>query len=216
MKEETKKKARDLTKTRQSILDAAAQEFSEYGFSGARVDRISQQAGCNKAMIYYIFKNKDELHLAVLENLFEEKVREVETYLKKDQRSVDDLFPMLRAYLKTFFEKQAYARMILYDIATGANTLRALRDRRPDLFAELDVIAGLIRSMGEAGVVRKVDPDKSVTVIVLLVVGLANLLPHVDLLAAPGTAQFKALSDQNQWMSFLADMLGRVLKPDVS
>lgn len=215
MKEDGKKE-RDLSRTRQAILDASAEEFSEYGFSGARVDRISQRAGCNKAMIYYIFKNKDELHLAVLENLFEEKIREVESHLKNEPTKMTDLFPMMAAYLKTFIKKQAYARMILYDIASGGQTLRALKDRRPDLFAELDVITGLIRSMGTAGMIREIDPDKSVVVVLLIVVGLANLLPHADLITPPGTDRFKSLTDQGEWLTFLIDLVARMIKPDPS
>lgn len=210
------KKERDLARTRQAILDASAEEFSEYGFSGARVDRISRRAGCNKAMIYYIFKNKDELHLAVLENLFEEKIREVESHLKNDPTKMTDLFPMMAAYLKIFIKKQAYARMILYDISAGGQTLRALKDRRPDLFAELDVITGLIRSMGTAGIIRRIDPDKSVIVILLLAVGLANLLPYADLLASQETDRFKSLTDQDEWLTFLIDLVARMIKLDPS
>lgn len=210
------KKERDLARTRQAILDASAEEFAEYGFSGARVDRISQKAGYNKAMIYYIFENKDELYLAVLENLFEEKIREVETHLKNGNIEKVDLFSMMAAYLKTFIKKQSYARVILYDIASGGRTLRMLKDKRPDLFAELDVITGLIRSMGTAGLIRGIDPDKSVIVILLLVIGLANLLPHADLITPPGTDRFKSLTDEDQWLAFLIDLVVRIIRPDPS
>ncbi len=213
-KKEDKTKTRDLEKTRRLILDAAADEFSEFGFPGARVDRISQRAGCNKAMIYYIYKDKQELHLAVLENLFEEKVHEVKTHLDKDKSGLEDLFPMLQGYLKIFIEKSAYARIILYDIATGAGTLRELKKRRPDLFAELDVIAAMFEDMGESGVIRKTDPDKTVTMIVLLVIGMANVLPHMDLIAPKNTARYKSLSDQKKWQAYLSEIMGRILTPD--
>ena len=214
MKPENKTKTRDLEKTRRLILDAAADEFSEYGFTGARVDRISRRAGCNKAMIYYVYKDKRELHLAVLENLFEEKVKEIKRHLTSDQHGLAELFPMLEGYLKTFLEKKAYARIILYDIATGAQTLRELKDRRPDLFAELDIIAAMFEDMAKAGHIRGIDTDKAVTMIVLLVVGMANMQPHMDLIAPPGSARFKALSDPKKWLSFLSDALARMLAPD--
>jgi len=213
VKENINRKERNLEKTRELILRTAAEEFSEYGFSGARVDRISRNAGCNKAMIYYIFKNKHELHLAVLENLFEEKIREVESHFREEKTSLTDLFPMLAGYLKVFFNNPAYARIILYDIATGAETLRELKQRRPDLFSELDTIADMLDGLGRAGIIRRLDPDKSVTVIVLLVVGLANILPHMDLIASPGTRKFKELSNQDKWLAFLADVLAVILQP---
>ncbi|MCD6588326.1 MAG: helix-turn-helix transcriptional regulator, partial [Candidatus Fermentibacteraceae bacterium] len=48
-----------------SILDAAAEEFAEKGFSGARVDEIARRAGINKAMLYYRIGDKEELYRRV-------------------------------------------------------------------------------------------------------------------------------------------------------
>jgi AcrR family transcriptional regulator len=47
--------------TRQRILDAATAEFAEYGFAGARVDRIAAASQTNKAQIYAYVGNKDAL-----------------------------------------------------------------------------------------------------------------------------------------------------------
>ena len=48
----------DLTKQR--ILEAAEQEFSEKGLYGARVDEIAAKADINKRMLYQYFGNKEE------------------------------------------------------------------------------------------------------------------------------------------------------------
>jgi AcrR family transcriptional regulator len=49
--------------TRQRIIEAALTEFSEHGLAGARVDRIAESAGANKAMIYYHFGSKRNLYM---------------------------------------------------------------------------------------------------------------------------------------------------------
>jgi AcrR family transcriptional regulator len=54
-------RTRDAARTRQRLLDAARDEFAEYGIAGARVERIAAAAGCNKALIYAYFDNKDGL-----------------------------------------------------------------------------------------------------------------------------------------------------------
>jgi AcrR family transcriptional regulator len=56
---------RDAESTRRRLLAAAAQEFSARGIAGARVDRIAEVAGANKAMIYNYFGSKDQLFDAV-------------------------------------------------------------------------------------------------------------------------------------------------------
>jgi AcrR family transcriptional regulator len=59
--------ARNPEDSRDRILQAARQEFAAHGLGGARVDRISAQAGINKRMLYHYFGNKDDLFGAVLE-----------------------------------------------------------------------------------------------------------------------------------------------------
>ncbi|OLT12773.1 hypothetical protein BJF78_23825 [Pseudonocardia sp. CNS-139] len=52
---------------RRVILEAAIAEFSEKGFSGARVDTIARRARSNKQLIYYYYDSKLGLYEAVLE-----------------------------------------------------------------------------------------------------------------------------------------------------
>ena len=59
--------SRDPERTRARILAAATAEFARYGLGGARVDRIAARANANKRMLYYYFRDKDNLFLAALE-----------------------------------------------------------------------------------------------------------------------------------------------------
>ena len=61
---------RNPERTREAILAAATEEFSQNGLDGARVDRIDRRAGVNKRMLYHYFGNKDDLFLAVLEAVY--------------------------------------------------------------------------------------------------------------------------------------------------
>jgi TetR/AcrR family transcriptional regulator len=55
----------DLTRAR--ILEAAIRQFSEKGIAGARTEQIAEEAGVNKALLYYYFKSKQALYDATLE-----------------------------------------------------------------------------------------------------------------------------------------------------
>ena len=59
--------SRDAGATKARILTAAVTEFAEYGYAGARVDRIAAAAKANKSMIYVYFGNKDRLFDAVID-----------------------------------------------------------------------------------------------------------------------------------------------------
>ena len=75
---------RDAERSRGLILEAAAQEFARSGLGGARVDRIAVHAGVNVRMLYYYFRSKDDLFLAVLERAYA-VIREAEKGLELDQ-----------------------------------------------------------------------------------------------------------------------------------
>ncbi len=57
--------------TRARILDAAVRQFSASGLAGARTEQIAEEAGVNKALLYYYFKSKEDLYAAALEFVFE-------------------------------------------------------------------------------------------------------------------------------------------------
>ena len=73
-------RSRDAERSQQAILDAASAEFAQHGLSGARVDRIAEQAGLNKRLLYYYFGSKDDLFLAVLEASYA-RIRQAEQAL---------------------------------------------------------------------------------------------------------------------------------------
>ena len=58
--------------TRRRILEAATEEFAEFGIAGARVDRITAAAQTNKAQLYAYFGSKDGLFDAVFSGSFEQ------------------------------------------------------------------------------------------------------------------------------------------------
>jgi TetR/AcrR family transcriptional regulator len=57
--------------TRARILDAAVRQFSASGLAGARTEQIAEEAGVNKALLYYYFKSKEDLYAAALEFVFD-------------------------------------------------------------------------------------------------------------------------------------------------
>ena len=65
----TRTHAERADQTRARILDAAIHEFSENGLAGARTEQIAEEAGVNKALLYYYFKGKEDLYDAALESV---------------------------------------------------------------------------------------------------------------------------------------------------
>ena len=57
--------------TEEKIIASALAEFAEHGYEGARVDRIADRAGVNKAMIYYHYKGKENLYEKIIRDTAE-------------------------------------------------------------------------------------------------------------------------------------------------
>jgi TetR/AcrR family transcriptional regulator len=67
----TRTQAERADQTRARILAAAVRQFSANGLAGARTEQIAEEAGVNKALLYYYFKSKEDLYAAALEYVFE-------------------------------------------------------------------------------------------------------------------------------------------------
>jgi AcrR family transcriptional regulator len=81
-------RTRDRDRTRAEILAVATREFSEHGYSGARVDEIAERMRTTKRMIYYYFESKQGLYAAVLQEAYAEIRRKEQTI------AVDHLDPV--------------------------------------------------------------------------------------------------------------------------
>ncbi|HHX48840.1 MAG TPA: TetR/AcrR family transcriptional regulator [Clostridiales bacterium] len=91
--------------SRQRILDAALEEFANYGYLGASLNRVCKEKNISKGMIYHYFRSKDELYLLCLENCFNDLTK----YLKINfENKNNDIESMLKQYFELrldFFAK---------------------------------------------------------------------------------------------------------------
>ena len=63
------KQSRNPEVTKAKILDAAVEEFAQYGLAGAKIEVIAKRSGVTKAMVCYYYENKEKLYQAVLQHL---------------------------------------------------------------------------------------------------------------------------------------------------
>jgi TetR/AcrR family transcriptional regulator len=93
------RRARDLT-TAQRIVATAASMFAEQGLAGARMDEIARVAKVNKALLYYYFRSKEDLHRFVLETL----LSQLRTRVWGESNSSLPARKRLTAVIDNFFE----------------------------------------------------------------------------------------------------------------
>ncbi|MDU3077032.1 MAG: TetR family transcriptional regulator [Mixta calida] len=79
MAEQAKRK-NDPEGLKKRIIEGALKAFAEYGMQGARLEQIALNAQTTKRMVVYHFGNKENLYIAVLEQVYQQ-IRQHETGL---------------------------------------------------------------------------------------------------------------------------------------
>jgi AcrR family transcriptional regulator len=134
--------------TRDRILRVAIAEFSEKGYSGARVLAICRKSRANPRMIYHYFGGKDQLYVAVLEHVLGELRREE---LKLDMEDVDPVDGMMHLFDFTYDHFGKHPELI--HILSGENLLRAKFLKRssktPVVASPLIALIGQLLERGE-------------------------------------------------------------------
>ena len=139
---------RDPVAARARLLQAAVDEFSSHGYSGARTDRIAQSAGTNIRMLYHYFGGKDDLYVVVLETVLA-GLRHDE--LQLDAATLDPLEGLLRIFdfVDHHFATHPQLRKLLaFENLNEARHL-ARSTRIPEISSP---VLGLIRKLLKRGV----------------------------------------------------------------
>jgi AcrR family transcriptional regulator len=125
-------KARNPADTKERILVAAIKEFSEYGFLGARVERIVRGSEISMRMLYHYFKNKESLYVAVLERVYQD-VRITEQQVDLSGSTPEDAIARLIDFTFDHFAENPD----LINLVMAENLLKGEYLRRSELVPSL-------------------------------------------------------------------------------
>ncbi len=109
---------RNLTSTRQLILDAGFELFFKRGYARVSMDEIAARAGLTKRTLYYHYDSKDELVGAVLQNQNKQTLRQFQRWIDPQSRTAaefaDNLFEKLAVWAnKPGWKGSGYTRLAL-------------------------------------------------------------------------------------------------------
>jgi TetR/AcrR family transcriptional regulator len=98
--------------TRARILDAAIRQFSENGLAGARTEQIAEEAGVNKALLYYYYRSKDDLYAAALETVVEEVRANSFAVLEADASAGERFLRMVLSHFDRIHSNRAFQSLM--------------------------------------------------------------------------------------------------------
>jgi len=98
--------------TKNEILKTAGMLFSQKGYFGVSMRDIAYELNLTKAALYYHFKSKDELCLALLSKTARSLTETLSLAFSQGNDPLDKLFRVIKAYLD-FATKRPAARLLL-------------------------------------------------------------------------------------------------------
>lgn len=206
-------KKRDIERTRKRILKAATREFDKYGLSGARINNIAKMAKVNRAMVYYIFDNKENLHLAVVESLFADAIEQVSPHFDKEGLTFQDIQQVITIFSDVVRGNTEAARIVSLDIISGAKTLRRLKKKRKGLFSNFKKISDALNNLMDKGLITRHDPNIILMCVIIVALFTPCAVPHMDLVTSKGSDEYKRLSSLETWQGFMLDAAIRIITP---
>lgn len=106
-------------RTRQLLLDAAQDCFSEYGYNGTRVSDIVFRAGVSQGNFYRHFTSKDEIFLEALRPSLEELAASTTRTSVGDGVDLATMVALTTAYLSSYTRNRHILRVMREAAASG-------------------------------------------------------------------------------------------------
>jgi len=167
---------------KKSIIEGATRLFAEKGIKETSIAEISKLTGAAEGTIYHHFKTKDELFLAILENVKNGILEDFESYsaeksYKNGLEKVENII-LFYLYLAGKQENWFYLlhRHYPYELAAENDTCRKLLEEIYNCLVEIfesAILAGM-----EDGSIGDVTPRKTALIIFSMVNGLVWFKIH--------------------------------------
>ena len=91
----------DVSEERRSqIVESAVKVFSRKGFANTRMDDVAGEAGLSKGLLYWYFKSKDEIIVAIADALFSAHLRRLQGRTAQGPTARANLESVLELFIK--------------------------------------------------------------------------------------------------------------------
>lgn len=90
----------DVSEERRSqIIESATKVFAREGFANTRMDDVAAESGLSKGLLYWYFKSKEEIIIAIADVLFGAELRKLQNRTMKGQSARACLENLLEVYV---------------------------------------------------------------------------------------------------------------------
>ena len=151
----SRRRTRIQRESEERILEAALETFSTHGFRGSTIDQIAEAAGMSKPNILYYFRNKEDMHRALLDQLLDawlDPLRDMD----EDGDPLGEILQYVQRKLEMSRKQPRESRLFANEILQGAPRIEDML--QGPLKTLVDEKAAIISGWVEAGKIARCDP----------------------------------------------------------
>jgi TetR/AcrR family transcriptional regulator len=145
----------DPSQTENRIMQAARSVFIRNGFDGTTMQQIADEAGMNKSLLHYYFRNKENLFEAVFAYAFRHFVPQIRDIFTSDLSLEKKIERIVSEYMDMLLQNEILPAFILHEINRDPERLFLMMQE-----TGLDVrifLEGIQHELGKNGL-RSMDP----------------------------------------------------------
>lgn len=142
--------------SKQKILDAAEEVFSQKGYYQTSMQDIANVANVAKGTLYYHFKSKDELFVELLENGTTYITHELQKSFNKAIPLKDQINEFIRDAIHICLEYKSFTHILFNEMSNGMSeeVLRRVEELKEQYTS---IFEDILRTGYDAGCVRQLD-----------------------------------------------------------
>ncbi len=166
---------------RQQIITGASRLLARKGWAATTFADICKEAGISNGVLTYHFKDKDEILLAVLENVSRTSTDRFFSLLQEQTSWQDKLKLIVRSSLSSTEEERELSRLNLHLLSLAAQRPEIAQRLRQTYTSAMQRAQAEIEQAEEQGQIRRHDPAAVAAVIQMLVIGMSFSSLMLDL-----------------------------------
>jgi AcrR family transcriptional regulator len=144
--------------TEEKIFNAARIIFQKKGFAGARMQEIADEAGINKAMLHYCFKNKQQLFEAVFMKAFSQLAPQINTIFNSEKTVFEKITQFTYDYISFVIENPFLPQFIIQEMNNNPEFVMSFLNHanRPNP----TLLIAQIEKEIQAGIIKPIQPKQ--------------------------------------------------------
>jgi len=142
------------------IIDAATEVFTRKGFQQARMDDIAEESNLSKGALYWYFKSKDDLIIAILDRIFLREFEDLEKLRNEPVAVVDLIWQFTERVIKDMNHMLRILPLAYEFVALAFRSRVVQQVMQRYLRRYFDILIPVIERGIENGEFRAVDPTE--------------------------------------------------------